>query len=53
VRIRPRAGKGHPGRGKHPGSIADIARGDRVFVLGRAAEKGGTVPTARIVFVER
>ncbi len=53
VRVRPVPGSGsHPaGRANRPGSPADISRGDHVFAVGRAADKAGAVPTARLVVV--
>lgn len=53
VRVRPaRTAGGHPGKGRGAaGSLSDIHRGDEVFAFGRAADKAGAVPTARIVVV--
>lgn len=53
VRVRPTPASGSrpAGRGARSGSLADIHRGDHVFALGRAADKRGAVPVARLVVV--
>jgi 2-C-methyl-D-erythritol 4-phosphate cytidylyltransferase len=49
VRVRPARPGSKPRSGR--GSLADIHRGGSVFVLGRAADRAGAVPTARLVVV--
>jgi hypothetical protein len=50
TRVRVRPGGAAPGRGRHA-SLSRISRGEQVFAIGKAVDRTGSLPTARLVIV--